>query len=193
MSNFTVSPATLVDLPGIAKISRAAFKESRHTMSYWMFPQDNEKAIYEWRLNGITNIFKNVSYCNYIKLVDTTVGMIVAFALWEVPHPPETEEEKTKREQEKKQKGDKDDKLPEGTKVQLLHDFEAETERVRSKYVDRERDYSEQNFPKVSESDKVDSICSSLESHCYSPSLPRQRLRIVAASVLAREDRRRRR
>lgn len=141
MSNFTVSPATLVDLPGIAKISRAAFKESRHTMSYWMFPQDNEKAIYEWRLNGITNIFKNVSYCNYIKLVDTTVGMIVAFALWEVPHPPETEEEKTKREQEKKQKGDKDDKLPEGTKVQLLHDFEAETERVRSKYVDRERDY----------------------------------------------------
>lgn len=147
MSNFAVSPATLPDLPGIAKISRAAFKESRHTMSYWMFPQDNEKAIYEWRLNGITNIFKTVSYCTYIKLVDTTVGMIVAFALWEVPHPPETED-KTKTEQEKKENGDKDDKLPEGTKVQLLHDFEAETQRVRAKYVDREKDYSEQIFPK---------------------------------------------
>ena len=117
--------------------------ESRHTMSYWMFPQNNEKAIYEWRLNSITNTFKNTSYCTYAKLVDTTVGRIVAFALWEAPHPPETEEEKAKKEQEKKESSDRDDELPQGTKIQLLHDFDAETQQMRAKYVDSEKDYSE--------------------------------------------------
>ena len=143
MSNFALSPATLPDLPGIAKVSRAAFKESRHSVSYWMFPQDNEKAIYEWRLNGITNIFKNVSCCSYTKLVDTTADRIVAFALWEAPHRPETEEEKAKKEQEKKEKGDKGAELPEGTNVRLMHDYDAEVERMRAKYVDREKDHSE--------------------------------------------------
>lgn len=147
MSNFALSPATLLDLPGIARVSRAAFRESPHTISYWVFPQDNEKAIYEWRLNGISGIFTNLSYCTYIKLVDTTADRIVAFALWEAPHPPQTEEEKAKKEQEKKEKGDKEAELPEGTKVQLLHDFDAETERMRAKHVDREKDYSEQHFP----------------------------------------------
>ncbi len=110
-------------------------------MSYWMFPQKNETAIYEWRLRGITNIFKNVSYCTYIKVVDTSVSRIVAFALWEMPHPHETEEEKSRREQRKKEDGDKDDALPEGTNLQLLHDFEAETQKMRAKYVDTEKDY----------------------------------------------------
>lgn len=144
MSQFVLSPATFLDLPGIAKVSRAAFRESRHTISYWVFPQDNEKAVYEWRLNGITGIFKNLSYCTYIKLVDTTADRIVAFALWEAPHPPETEEEKAKKEQEKKEKKEKGEteyEVPEGTKVQLLHDFDAETERMRAKYVDRGKDY----------------------------------------------------
>lgn len=143
MSSFALSPAIPADLPGIAKVSRAAFIESRHTMSYWMFPRGNEKAIYEWRLNGTTNIFKNVSYCTYTKIVDTTADRIVAFALWEAPHPPETEEEKARTEQERKEKEDKDDNLPEGTNVQLLHDYDAETQRMRAKYVDREKDYSE--------------------------------------------------
>lgn len=131
MSSFTLSSATLADLPGIARVSRAAFIESRHTMSYWMFPQDNEKAIYEWRLNGITKTFKNDPYCTYTKVVDNTIGKIVAFALWEAPHLPVTEEENAQKEHEKTEKGDKDDELPEGTNVQLLHDFDAET-RVRT-------------------------------------------------------------
>ena len=71
------------------------------------------------------------------------MGKIVAFALWEMPHPPKTEEEETQKKQEKKENGDKDDALPEGTDVQLLHDFDAETQRVRAKYVDGEKDYGE--------------------------------------------------
>ena len=145
MSRFALSSATLADLPGIAKVSRAAFRHSQHTMSYWMFPQDNESAIYEWRLNGVTNIFKNVSYCTYVKLVDTLADKIVAFALWEAPHPHEVEEENSQNEKAKKnESGNQDDAaLPEGTKVQLLHDFDRETEKMRAKYVNKEKDYSE--------------------------------------------------
>ena len=143
MSSFTLSPATISDLPGIAKVLRAAFRDSRHTMSYWMFPQDNETAINEWRLNEITNTFKHIPYCKYTKVVDTTVGRVVAFALWEMPHKFGLEEEKTQKEQGKKEDGEEDDALPEGTKVQLLHDFHAETRRMRAKYVDKEKDYSE--------------------------------------------------
>ena len=142
MSNFILSEATISDLPGIAKVSRAAFRDSRHTISYWTFSQNNETAIYEWRLKQITNTFRNIPYCTYTKVVDTTEGRIVAFALWEAPHKPETETERTQKEGQRED-GDKDDALPEGTNIQLLHDFEAETQRMRAKYVDKERDYSE--------------------------------------------------
>lgn len=143
MSIFTLSPATISDLPDIAKILRAAFKDSRHTMSYWVFPLDNEASMNEWRLNDLTNTFKNIPYCTYTKLVDTTVGRVVAFALWEMPHKLDVEEENTQKEPDKKRAQGEGGALPEGTKVQLLHDFEAETERMRAKYVDNEKDYSE--------------------------------------------------
>ena len=142
MPRFVLSDATLSDLPGIAKVSRSAFIGNRHTMSYWMFPQDNETAMYDWRLNGITDTFKNVPYCTYTKVVDATLGTLVAFALWEAPHSLETEEEKRQKEQEKKEDGAKDDALPEGTNHQLFHDFDAETQRIRAKYVRGEKDYS---------------------------------------------------
>ena len=143
MSNFTLSEATISDLPGIAKVSKAAFQHSRHTISYWGFSQTNETANYEWRLNRITNTFRDMPHCTYTKVVDTTAGRIVAFALWEAPHKPETETERTQKEQGTTENDDKGDALPEGTNVQLLHDFEAETQRMRAKYVDKEKDYSE--------------------------------------------------
>ena len=143
MSNFTLSETTISDLPDIAKISRAAFRDSRHTISYWAFSQNNETALYEWRLNRVTNTFWNIPHCTYTKVVDTTAGRIVAFALWEAPHKPEIETERTQKEQEIKEDGDKGEALPEGTNVRLLHDFEAETQRMRAKYCDKEKDYSE--------------------------------------------------
>ena len=143
MSNFAVSPATLQDLPGIAKVSKAAFMGSQRTMSYWMFSWEYEEEAYEWMLNYYTKTFMSESHCTFIKLVDTTIGKIVAFALWEAPHPPETEEEKAKKEQEKRESGDKYDALPRGTNVRLYNDFNNETKRMRAKYVHSEKDYSE--------------------------------------------------
>lgn len=143
MSSFTLSPATISDLPDIAKILRAAFRDNRHSMSYWTFPLDNEATINEWRLNEITNTFNHIPYCTYTKVVDITVGRVVAFALWEMPHKLDVEKENTQKEQEKKGDRGEGDALPEGTKVKLLHDFEAETQKMRAKYVDNEKDYSE--------------------------------------------------
>ena len=62
---------------------------------------------------------------------------------------------------------------------------------MRDKYVDREKDYSKQHFLNFLIR-QDDCTRSSLESHCYSPRIPRQRLRVTAASIRAREDRRRR-
>lgn len=143
MSNFALSEATMSDLSDIAKISRAAFRNSRHNISYWTFSQNNETANYDWRLDRVTKTFRDIPHCTYTKVVDTTTGRIVAFALWEAPHKPETETERTQKQQRTKEDGDKGETLPEGTNVQLLHDFEAETQRMRAKYCDKEKDYSE--------------------------------------------------
>ena len=141
MPPFAVSPATAADLKSLATISRAAFKDSPHTMSYWIFPQENEEAIYKWRLRDIENLFYNNPTCSYIKCVDNGMGKIVAFALWESPHPPKAEEDKAEEEQNKKEEGDRDALIPEGTSTTLMHDFEAETQRLRNKYVNSEEDY----------------------------------------------------
>ena len=147
MSKFVHAPATLSDLPSITQISRAAFKDNQHTVSYWMFPRNNEIAIYEWRLNSITNIFKNVPYCTYTKVVDTTIDKIVAYALWESPHPSDMEEEEQPhhhQENENKENSDnKEAALPPGTNERLFHDFEAETQRMRTKYVNKQKDHRE--------------------------------------------------
>ena len=170
MSSFVHSPATLSDLPAISQIQRAAFKESQHTMSYWTFPQHNETGIYEWRLNSMKKIFQNVPYCTYFKIVDTTTDRIVAYALWESPHPSGTEE-KPQKEKEETANGDAGDVLPEGTNVELFHDFEAETERMRLKYVNSDKDYGEfwQILKNLQGSRQDDSVTKSCEPLPPSP------------------------
>jgi hypothetical protein len=146
MSKFAVSPATLEDLPDLATVSRAAYRDSPHTMTYWMFPQKNEKAIYEWRLRGITNIHKNVSGCSYTKCIDMSTKKIVAFALWETPHSSKAKKEELTKEEEKgstEKDAKTDSELPEGTNVKLMNAFNEEVDRMRKKYVDREKDYGE--------------------------------------------------
>lgn len=143
MSTFVTSPVLLPDLPAIAIVSRAAFKDSPHTMSYWMFPQDNEEAIYKWRLRNITNRFNSDPTCYLIKCVDTGSDKIVAFALWQTPHSMETKEETVIERQSKNAKEDACDaeELPEGTNVPLMHDFDEATQKMRAKYVNVESDY----------------------------------------------------
>ena len=85
-----------------------------------------------------TNLFNNNPACTYVKVIDKTTGKVVAFALWEKPHPRETEEEKAKKEAEK---NEKDEELPKGTNIPLMQDFDKETQRMRSKYVSSENDY----------------------------------------------------
>ena len=140
MSRFAVSPATAGDLPAIAGIAQDAFKDSPNTISYWMLPRENEAAVYEWRLHRAQNNFHNDPTSSFIKCVDTATDKIVAFAIWEKPYPSETEEKKAKK-QDGQEKKSNDDELPEGTNAALLHDLDAQTARMRGKYVNREEDY----------------------------------------------------
>ena len=142
MSQFSVSPATATDLPAIAAIARDAFKDSPNTISYWMLPRGNEAAVYEWRLRRAQADFHNDPTSSYIKCVDTVTDRIVAVAIWEKPDPSKTEEQTAQQQQDGKEKKVNDEKLPEGTNAALLHDLDAQTARMRGKYVNREEDYS---------------------------------------------------
>ena len=141
MSQFAISPATATDLPAIAELARDAFKDSPNTISYWMLPRGNEAAVYEWRLRRAKHGFHNDPTSSYIKCVDTATDKIVALAIWEKPHPSKTEEQKAKQQQVGKQKGDDHGELPEGTNAALLHDLDAQTARMRGKYVNSKEDY----------------------------------------------------
>ena len=141
MSHFAVSPATATDLPAIAEIACDAFKNSPNTISYWMLPRGNEAAVYEWRLRRAEDGFHNDPTSSYIKCVDTVTDKIVAFAIWEKPRPFKSEGQKTKQQHDEKEKKSNDEDLPEGTNVALLHDLDAQTARMRGKYVNREEDY----------------------------------------------------
>ena len=142
MSHFAVSPATASDLPAIAEIAHNAFKDSPNTISYWMLPRGNEAAVYEWRLRRAEDGFHNDPTSSYIKCVDTVTDKIVAFAIWEKPHPSRTEVQKAKQQQDGTEKKHNDEGLPEGTNAALLHDLDTQTARMRGKYVNRKEDYS---------------------------------------------------
>ena len=141
MSHFAVSPATASDLPAIAEIARDAFKDSPNTISYWMLPRGNQAAVYEWRLRRAEDNFHNDPTSSYIKCVDTVTNKIVALAIWEKPHPSKSEEQKAEQQHDGKEKKNNDEDLPEGTNAALLHDLDAQTARMRGKYVNREEAY----------------------------------------------------
>ncbi len=141
MSQFAVSPATATDLPAIAAIVRDAFEDSPNTISYWMLPRESQAAVYEWRLRRAEDNFHNDPTSSYIKCVDTVTDKVVAFAIWIKPHPSKTEEQKAEQQQDRKEKEINNNELPEGTNAALLHALNAETARVRGKYVNSEEDY----------------------------------------------------
>ena len=143
MSTFTTSPATFSDLPSIATVSRVAFKDSPNTVSYWMFPQDNEEGIYKWRLGRIVDLFCNDPSTYLVNCVDTINNRIVSFALWQKPHVRETEEKKMMNLANKKEKDNLDYELPKGTNKALMDDLDSATQEMRRKYVDIENDYGE--------------------------------------------------
>ena len=144
MPRFVVSPATVEDAPQIAAASRAAFKDSPDTVTYWILPQENEDANYQWRLRGVTNIIENENNSRFFKCVDVSNNKLVSYALWQRPHAPKTEEEeKAKKEAESQKKRALDEVLPPGSNAALLHDLEDTTLKTRSKYVNPEKDYGE--------------------------------------------------
>ncbi|KAL6714037.1 hypothetical protein ACLMJK_008531 [Lecanora helva] len=143
MNSFEISPALEADLPSIATVSLAAFKDSPNTMSYWIFPQDNHEAIYRWRLHGVIDRFHNDPTTYLYKCVDTATTRIVSFALWQKPHASTGNEEQDAQKSVKNGEETDIDALPEGTNVALKKDFDEATLQMRRKYVNMGKDYSE--------------------------------------------------
>ena len=133
---FTVAPASPLDLPSVATVSRLAFKDNPDTITYWIEPRDKEDIVYECRLRRITKLFNDDPNCYLVNCIETATEKVVAFALWQKPHPKETE---TVKDTENK---DVDEDYPEGTNVALKHDFDEATRLARLRYVDVEKDYS---------------------------------------------------
>ena len=140
MAQFKVSPATLEDIPHVARVSIAAFKGRPDSITYWMMPQDNDEAVYEWRLKAGIHRFNNEPECHLVKSVDNATGKIVGFALWQRPHLKRIAELAGEDDRSKSI----ENPFPAGMNVRLREEFEKATEQMRSRYVDVEKDYSEQ-------------------------------------------------
>lgn len=141
-TQYFVSLATYEDLPSLASVFRAAFNDNPHTLSYWLFPQNDQEANYNWRLSEMRHRYRSDSDCRYYKLSDVRTDQVIGLSVWQVPSPPQNDEEKAIKE------ANDDDfantqVLPQGTKRQLLDDFTLETSRMRAKHVDSEKDYGE--------------------------------------------------
>lgn len=139
---FSISSICLDDLPAIAHIAWIAFKDNPHTMSHWMYPPDKEQAVIAFRLSDVTNRFTTDPQCQFVKVIHNESGKIAAYASWQIPSPKPQAEEKIRPNGEQNLHGG-DEEMPEGTNKGLLKDFNAETDRMRAKYVDSGKDYGE--------------------------------------------------
>ena len=142
MTNFTVSPVFPSDLPSISAIVIAAFYRNPRTISYHKFSEGSD--VYEWCLRRTIHDYHTITENRYSKLVDNDSGSIVAFTIWQVPQTRGTDEQEEKRKEDRKRTEEqykKDEVLPEGANKSFMDEFEADTNRMREKYVDSEVDY----------------------------------------------------
>ena len=150
MAPFTVSAVVLEDLPAINDITTLAFFNNPRTMSWHIFPQDDPARISAWRIKDTTHNYNTGDDSRYDKLIDDATGKIVAFAVWQIPRVKGSEEDEKVRKAEKERleiELKKNAGFPEGGNQRLWEDFHKQTDKMREKYVDTEKDYGKAFFP----------------------------------------------
>ena len=149
MAPFTVAPVVPEDLPAVNDITTLAFYNNPRTMLWHIFPQRNPDRISAWQIIYTTHRYNTSDDSRYYKLVDDATGKIVAFAVWQVPRRKGSEEDEKVRKAKKERAENelkKNAGFPEGGNQRLLEDFDKQTEKMREKYVDTEKDYSKLFF-----------------------------------------------
>ncbi|GJN93656.1 hypothetical protein Rhopal_006713-T1 [Rhodotorula paludigena] len=108
-----VSPAGLADLPRIAAVSWAAFENS--LIQQRIFRDVSKEAHGAQTVARLQRALDNNRQAVYKAVVDDE---IVAFALWELPHPDEEPTESPEEAQKKEEK-----RYPAGTNLELARDL----------------------------------------------------------------------
>lgn len=141
-TQYSVCSATFGDLPSLASVFRAAFNDNPRTLSYWIFPHDDQQANYSYRLADLRHRFTIDDDCRYYKLIDVRINQVIGLSVWQVPSSSRSSDEKAKKKADD-EKFETTQVFPRGTNRQLLSDFTLETTKMRAKYVDSTKDYGE--------------------------------------------------
>lgn len=132
---FEVAPATLEDVPGMAAVIVEAYRGNRESMANYMYPTQSPVML-PWRMKEMTREILSDPAYSYVKVTDTSAGVIVAYARWQSPHKPQ--EEKNERSEGAEVEG-----WPQGSNVPLVKAFFAALDGKSKQYVDPEKDYGE--------------------------------------------------
>lgn len=134
-----LSTAREAEIESMASITYAAFHTSDPAnMSSRFFPHNTAEEIHSWRVKKLTASFRD-KHSRYVKVTDSTDGRIVSYARWGLPrHPPATTEASNKELAQVDEAA-----LPDGANARLMKAFDSAMHENREKYMDKERDYSE--------------------------------------------------
>ena len=130
MSRFTIRVARDEDLAPLATVAIDAYITNPQTLTSWTTKEANRADLLSWRSESLRNDLINDASLSYLVLLDNDVNEIVAFAIWQKP------EESLSKSQDESQPS-----LPLGMNVELYNQSVGQTERIKAKFVNREKDF----------------------------------------------------
>lgn len=130
VSRFTIRIARDEDLAALATVAIDAYITNSQTLTYWMATGASREDLLSWRLESLRNDLDNDTSLSYLVLLDNDVNEIVAFAIWQKP-----------KEGLSKSQDESQPSLPSGMEVELYKQFVGQTERIKAKFVNREKDF----------------------------------------------------
>lgn len=132
---FEVALATLKDVPDMSAVVLEAYRGNRNTMANYMYPTQSPVML-PWRMKSMTRQILKDPTNIYVKVTDTSSGVIAAYARWQSPH-------KLQEEKNENTEGTEVEQWPQGSQVPLVKEYYAALDAKSEKYVDIEKDYGE--------------------------------------------------
>ena len=129
-SRFIIRTARDEDLAALAIVAIDAYITNPQTLTYWTAKEASRADLLSWRLESLRNDLHDNPSLSYLVLLDNDVNEIVAFAIWQKP-----------KEGLSKSQDESQPSLPSGMKVELYKRSVGQTERIKAKFVNREKDF----------------------------------------------------
>ena len=135
MSSFSIRTARDEDLHALAIIAIDAYITNPQTLTYWIAKEASREDLLSWRLQSLRDDLHKDTSLSYLVLIDNHINAIISFAIWQKPKEGLVPKEKGKEDE-------RQPSLPPGVKVELYKQSVGQTERIKAKFVNRERDFS---------------------------------------------------